>query len=466
MRDKPRRLDLLALVGLAGLGLLTWRLYLSEDGTDLGLQYDPHLFRGGFFLTGLATVFVIAAVTHRRSWTGKVLGNPVLRWIGVRSYGLYLFHWLVFQVVRKEAGIDLTWPQFAVGVAITFVIADLSYRLVETPVRTGRFGEWLRGQRVARTRRMYNRRRWTVAFAALVAGFAGFAGVSIATADNVCVGALECSLRTAGGTEPPPASIPPAPTTTSTAPSTTLAPSTTVASTTTVSVPVELVRAAPPPELDPMRTAPSTTAAGPVDTATDTTPPPTTLSPTTVPETSAAPPPPAEVTGTSVATQQFGPAPMAIGESVMQGATNQLAAGGFNVDAQQSRQGLDIAAIVEAHRAAGDIGSIVVIQAGTNGSVSDATYDRIMASLPADQTPYVFFLTVRAPKGWIDGNNERIDALPERYPNVHVIDWYDLSAANGVKFCADGFHIACGNGAAQTYANLIFEAIGRPDLKT
>jgi len=171
------------------------------------------------------------------------------------------------------------------------------------------------------------------------------------------------------------------------------------------------------------------------------------------------------VPGTRVLAQQIGPAPLAIGESVMQGATNQLAAGGFNVDAQQSRQGLDIAALVEAHRAAGDIGSIIVIQSGTNGSVSSATYDRIMASLPADQTPYVFFLTVRAPKGWIAGNNERIVDLPNRYPNVHVIDWYDLSAANGVKFCKDGFHIACGNGAAQTYANLIFEAIGRADLK-
>ena len=449
LRDKPRRLDLLALVGVVGLGVLTWKLYLSEDGTSLGLQYDPLLFRGGFFLTGVATLFVIAAVTHRRSWTGKVLGMPLLRWIGQRSYGLYLFHWLVFQVIRKEAGIDLTGPQFAVGVAVTFVIAELSYRLVELPVRSGRLGEWLRGQRVARTRRMYNRRRWMVAFAAIAAGLAGFAGVSIATADNVCVGALECSLRSAGGTAPPPASIAPAPTTTAPAASTTAA-----APPTTVAVPLDLVRAVPPPELDPLSTAAGTTTTTGAEASS------TTAAPDTTPVTAAT-----DVTGTSVATRQAGPAPLAIGESVMQGATNQLAAGGFNVDAQQSRQGLDIAALVEAHRAAGDIGSIVVIQAGTNGSVSDATYDRMMASLPADQTPYVFFLTVRAPRGWIDANNARIQALPSRYPNVHVIDWNALSAANDVSFCKDGFHIACSGSSQQTYANLIFEAIGRPDLE-
>ena len=69
------------------------------------------------FLTGLATLAIIAAVTHRRSWTGKALGNPVLRWIGQRSYGLYLYHWLIYQIIRKEAGIDLTFEQFAVAMA-------------------------------------------------------------------------------------------------------------------------------------------------------------------------------------------------------------------------------------------------------------------------------------------------------------------------------------------------------------
>ena len=398
LRDKPHRLDLLALIGLAGLGALTFRLFLSEDGSQLGLHYDPYLFRGGFFLTGLATLAIIAAVTHRRSWTGKVLGNPLLLWIGVRSYGLYLFHWLVFQVIRKEAGIELTFRQFALAMVVTVLIAELSYRLVEMPVRSGRLGEWLRGERVARTRRVYNRRRCDGGHRRRRRRLSPGSPASASPPPTTSASARStCSLQYAGGTAPPPASVAPAPTTSTTG--------------------LRRRRCRRPPRRRiPCRARPRRPAAGArsvghraVDDGRrrrgDDDRLPRRRRPSAPTTTRRRPPrgpgtddPAADVTGTSVLTQQAGPAPLAIGESVMQGATNQLAAGGFNVDAQQSRQGTDIAALIEAHRAAGEIGSIVVLQVGTNGSVSDATYDRIMATLPADQTPYVFFLTVRAPR--------------------------------------------------------------------
>ncbi len=98
--------------------------------------------------------------------------------------------------------------------------------------------------------------------------------------------------------------------------------------------------------------------------------------------------------------------------------------------------------------------------------LSDATFAAIMASLPPDQTPLVVFLTVKAPKGWIADNNTRIRALPTKYPNVKVLDWEtaaqqisgELSASDG------GIHLSTVH-AKQYYANLVFDAIGRPDLK-
>ena len=92
MRNKSRLLDAFALLGLVGLGVLIFNLSISGSGNSFGSRYNPWLFRGGLFLTGLTTLAIIAAVVHRRSLVGRILGNPLLNWIGTRSYGLYLYH--------------------------------------------------------------------------------------------------------------------------------------------------------------------------------------------------------------------------------------------------------------------------------------------------------------------------------------------------------------------------------------
>ena len=145
LRDKGRLLDLLAIVGLAVLGAQTWYVhFVTPDGPD------PWLFRGGFLITSIASLLVIAAVTHRRSLAGPVLGNPLFLWVGTRSYGMYLYHWPIYQVIRRIAGNALTWPQFAAAMVATVVITELSYRYVETPIRKGVVGIWWRGLRRAR----------------------------------------------------------------------------------------------------------------------------------------------------------------------------------------------------------------------------------------------------------------------------------------------------------------------------
>ena len=83
--------------------------------TDVGTTGYDLLFRGGFFFVGVSSVAVIAAAVHpTATMTHALLGNRVMTYIGQRSYGLYLYHWPVFQMYRRFAGQGLTpyaWMQ-------------------------------------------------------------------------------------------------------------------------------------------------------------------------------------------------------------------------------------------------------------------------------------------------------------------------------------------------------------------
>ncbi|MEZ5251507.1 MAG: hypothetical protein R2713_20535 [Ilumatobacteraceae bacterium] len=151
MRDKGRELDVLAVVGLVGLAALTWFVHLADPALNIltGSRFDPWLFRGGLFLTGVCTLFVVAAVTHQRAMAGVLLGTPVLSWIGLRLHGAHLYHWPIYQIFRQEAGKTLPLWQFVVAMLITGALTEASYRYVEMPIRKGAIGRWMLGRAAA-----------------------------------------------------------------------------------------------------------------------------------------------------------------------------------------------------------------------------------------------------------------------------------------------------------------------------
>jgi peptidoglycan/LPS O-acetylase OafA/YrhL/CubicO group peptidase (beta-lactamase class C family) len=136
--DRERSwLDRAGLVALVG--LIACFMWVSER--------HPLLYRGGFILIDLLTAIVIAAVTEPRAHLiSRVLGWRPLRWIGLRSYGIYLWHWPVFMVTRPGIDLPLTGlPLLGLRLAIVAVLVELSYRLIEQPVREGAIGHlWSR----------------------------------------------------------------------------------------------------------------------------------------------------------------------------------------------------------------------------------------------------------------------------------------------------------------------------------
>ena len=175
--------DFIGIGGLAALALMMWRFQTVIEGTDEGTVGYDFLFRGGFFLTDLASLAVIAAAVHPSSKIlARSLSNPVLVWLGRRSYGFYLFHWPVFQFYRRFAGKGLTPYEFVVLVLFALALTELSYRYIETPVRQGAVSRWWAEFRQPAFGAQLVRRQRRIVLSAVASLLPVFGVVSLATA--------------------------------------------------------------------------------------------------------------------------------------------------------------------------------------------------------------------------------------------------------------------------------------------
>ena len=444
LRSKGRLFDGLALLAIVGFGWLCWNTYLvTPSGAD------PLVFRGGLFLGGLATLIIIAAVTHRGAYANRVLGNRVFRWVGTRSYGLYLYHWPIYQMIRGVAGNKLTVREFVFALLLTTIVTELSYRFVETPIRQGRFG--LRWHRIfAGTRRAPKvLATGAVAMAAAVGLFVGAVLLTAPLEQNEIAQALDAGEEFTTDLLAVD-DIPVASTTTTSTTTTTSAP------------PIMTVPGVLDPTLDPSGSV-VPDASSPPTTAPATTVPPTTVPPTTLP--------PVAVGQLGVVSSLEGLAPLAIpptvsgfplvalGDSVMLGAAEELQARGFQVDALQSRQMKAFVPTMQTLKDNGTFGSVVVVHLGTNGGFSQETLDAMLATV-AD-VPVVLLLTGKADRGWIADNNAKLRAVPATHPNVTVVDWEVLSATcEGRCFYDDGIHLT--QSGQNFYADVIGKVLAQP----
>lgn len=160
-----RAQDFVDLIGVFGfLGLLSAFLFINES--------DPTLYRIAFPLTALFGCATLISVIHPASRFAPILSTRPALWIGERSYGIYLWHWIVFQLTRPS--IDLVgddWALYSLRVLIVFALADISYRYIETPVRRGYFELWFRGMKY-RTPSVRIRQKLSALLAVVVTLFA------------------------------------------------------------------------------------------------------------------------------------------------------------------------------------------------------------------------------------------------------------------------------------------------------
>jgi len=125
-------LDGIGAVGLAVIALLIWRT----------TQYSAFLYRGGMVLLSVGTAMVVGAAASPASRLGVVLGWRPLRWVGVRSYGIYLWHYPIIVLTTPADGRESILRE-ALQVAAAFGVAALSWRFVEEPIRHGAIRRWV-----------------------------------------------------------------------------------------------------------------------------------------------------------------------------------------------------------------------------------------------------------------------------------------------------------------------------------
>ena len=379
-------------IGIAALLAVIWFFVFVGE-------FTPWLYRGGFLGLALIVATLIAAASHPGVGLGKAMGTQPWRYIGQRSYGLYLWHWPVFMATRP--GLDLPLdgvPLLILRLGLTVGIAELSFRFVEMPIRRGviqRYAARIKAASGARRRRL--RLVATamisatvvsvVAVALLLAATTRTAGETVVAADV----AAAMGIASGGPTE------------------------------------VSLDDGSDGSAVEP--SAASSTGTGTLSPATPT-------------------PTPTRDTGTV----------SAIGDSVMLGARSVLkdVIPGTRVDAAVSRYPGAFIGKLKRYVAGNRLAPIVVLHPGTNGVLPESMM-REMLDILVD-SPRVVVVNTNMPRTWREPNNNVMaDVVPE-YPNAVLADWRAASLDKPEYFASDGIHLT--EKGAKAYANLIKQAAG------
>src|SRR5580658_8636610 len=135
-------IDAVGIAGLITIGVMIWRVG----------EYSPFAYRGGLVLLSFATVAVVAGTAVPGTMVGLALGCRPLRWIGARSYGIYLWHYPVIVLTTPpNTKPDLVRATLQIGAAIG--LAALSWRFIEEPIRHGAIERYWARLRTAGSRR-------------------------------------------------------------------------------------------------------------------------------------------------------------------------------------------------------------------------------------------------------------------------------------------------------------------------
>ena len=167
-------------IGVFGLvGILGSFLLIDES--------SPTAYKIAFPLAAVFGAAIITSIVHPASRFAPILQNRVLLWIGERSYAIYLWHWVVFQITRPRVDIDgEDWALIALRILVVLALADISLKLVELPIRSGKVEYWFKGMKY-RTAPVRKRQKIAVisSISVLVLSLSALSSVALVSSNRV-----------------------------------------------------------------------------------------------------------------------------------------------------------------------------------------------------------------------------------------------------------------------------------------
>ncbi len=387
---RSRMVDATGFVGVLGLFWVFNKMH----------EHETFLYRGGFLLTASLTCLVILAVSNPQTYLSRLLGSPPLRWLGTRSYGIYLWHWPLMVVWNWGGGsVQPDVATLALQLILTGLLAEFSYRWVEQPIRQHGLQTWWSNS----TRLLGGLR----ANAASVAGMLVVAGYIVVQPTAAAASQVNATTSTSAD---PTSSLE-----ADSEPNTTVSfPSHSSAFSQTAVVYIE-----------------NSEVSNIIATSEN------------APETED----PLRITF--------------IGDSIMESVEpwleKEFSPGSYCVNALRNRRMQDVVDLIP-QLAEGDcLANTVVIHLGTNVPFEDEVFDDVMSNLLELGARRVFFLNVRVPVAWEAIVNNQVLEGVNRWPQAELIDWHALSEEQPDWFCEDSVHPSYA-GAAE-YVKAIWEAL-------
>ncbi|OAS18048.1 hypothetical protein A8708_27840 [Paenibacillus oryzisoli] len=384
---------ILDLIGGAGLvGILVMMVTTNA--------YNASLYVGGLALFSVISAIVIAVITHPTSLLGKVMGSKPLRWLGKRSYSLYIWHYPVIVLTstsfdKQETHISTILLQ----ILLSLILAAFSYTCIEEPFRRGVIQrQWLTNLRSP------VRLRYVLMIIILPIQL-----FAISCSNNLF--AVKSSASAA-----------------------TIHSEVTTINTSTTDSTLDI------PFVSSSQIQSSTTSSSQAIVQSPT-PPPAEVSP----------PPKPQVNNDQSVT--------AIGDSVILDAAPFLEKllPGIVVDGKIGRQMSQLQGVIDELRSKNLLGKRIIIELGTNGAFNPDQLRDVMSSL--GDAKQIILVNTRVPRNWQDQVNTTLSKVAAEFPQATIVDWYKASKGKESYFVQDGVHLK--EEGASYYASLLSKAVKR-----